>query len=253
MSNWNANSNPLGGAIAGALGWTPLKLGSSLVAWWDVSDSNNRTLNGSDVSNLTDKSNNGYDLAQGTAAAQPALVSADQNGLDVMRFNGSASAENMVTGAISALDNTYEVGIWMIVETLSIPSDGFIFWVDWGSNTFWLRTDDPADDFDLIAGSGFSLNPAMGSTGGYHVFGCYLEEAGGTDNLYFYLDQNSQTGTGTGTLPGTSTHNQFRVGKHNSNPVYFDGHIGEIILTKGDVSAQAASIMDYLNNKWAVY
>jgi hypothetical protein len=66
--------------------WTPA-YATGKRQWLDASDSATLTLSGSNITAWADKSGNGYNLTQGTAANQPTKASAIFNGLDVVRFN----------------------------------------------------------------------------------------------------------------------------------------------------------------------
>jgi hypothetical protein len=68
--------------------WTPAELGASLVGWWDASDSSTITI-ATGVSTITDKTTNNRSFTQSTGANQPALIANAQNGLSVLRFDGS--------------------------------------------------------------------------------------------------------------------------------------------------------------------
>lgn len=57
---------------------------SNLAAWYDAADSSSVTLNGSNVSQLSDKSGNGRNAAQGAAGSQPAYSTAKYNGKNVV-------------------------------------------------------------------------------------------------------------------------------------------------------------------------
>lgn len=78
----------LGVDNTGGTPWTPALLGSSLIGWWDASDSSTITI-GTGVSAITDKSGNSRTFSQATAGNQPALITNAQNGLSVMRFDGA--------------------------------------------------------------------------------------------------------------------------------------------------------------------
>lgn len=54
-----------------ALPWTPSELGASLALWLDADDASTITLNGSTVSQWSDKSGNGRHATQASASAQP--------------------------------------------------------------------------------------------------------------------------------------------------------------------------------------
>lgn len=71
----------------GAPAWTPAQLGPALIAWYfapDIAQSD-----GSAVASWTDRSGNGRVAAQGTGANQPTYTTAMQNGLAVVRFDGT--------------------------------------------------------------------------------------------------------------------------------------------------------------------
>lgn len=68
--------------------WNPGFILDDVYVWHDVADANTVILNGSNVSGLNDKSLNGIDIIQATAAAQPAYNSNQLNGLPVITFDG---------------------------------------------------------------------------------------------------------------------------------------------------------------------
>jgi hypothetical protein len=68
--------------------WDPSQLASFLVVWLDASEGITGT--GGSVSRWADKSPNGNDAEQGTAAAMPALVNGVVNGHSVIRFDGTS-------------------------------------------------------------------------------------------------------------------------------------------------------------------
>lgn len=66
--------------------WTPQYIDTEL--WLDASDSSTIALNGSTISQWSDKSGNGNHASQATKGAQPAITSAGLGGLDVANFDG---------------------------------------------------------------------------------------------------------------------------------------------------------------------
>jgi hypothetical protein len=62
---------------------------SGLSLWLDASDATTLTVSGSSVSAWADKSGNGYNVSQGTSAAQPTTGLETQNGLNVLSFDGT--------------------------------------------------------------------------------------------------------------------------------------------------------------------
>jgi len=70
-------------------GWNPSQLGADLALWLDAADADTITLNGSDVSQWDDKSGNGRNVSQATAAQQPTFVSNGLNGKPTISFDGT--------------------------------------------------------------------------------------------------------------------------------------------------------------------
>jgi hypothetical protein len=77
------------GPIGGSQLWTPLNLGSTLVAWWDAQYTPNLTFNGSNISAWTDRQS-GIVASQGTGANQPGWSGTARNGKAGLTFNGSS-------------------------------------------------------------------------------------------------------------------------------------------------------------------
>jgi len=83
----SANAAPL---------WTPADITTEL--WLDASDPNTVTQSGGAISQWDDKSSNARNATQGTAANQPGYVLAAQNGLNVVRLDGTDDFLNLGTG-----------------------------------------------------------------------------------------------------------------------------------------------------------
>lgn len=66
--------------------WEPAELGSSLALWLDAADASTITLNGSTVSQWSDKSGNGNHVSNATAATQPAYLTTGWNGKPTVSF-----------------------------------------------------------------------------------------------------------------------------------------------------------------------
>jgi len=85
--------------------WTPADIDT--VAWYDVSDISTVTTNGSNVSQLDDKSGNDFHLTQASGGAQPFYVEDGIGGLPAMQsFQGDyvqGSATNFYTNNLIAI------------------------------------------------------------------------------------------------------------------------------------------------------
>lgn len=85
------------GALSSGTLWTPAYAG---VKWWiDASDTKSITLVSGNVSQINDKSGNGYHATQGTAAARPTPISSAWNGLQGIEFTANTDwLQSTVTG-----------------------------------------------------------------------------------------------------------------------------------------------------------
>ena len=85
--------------------WTPANL-SGLVVWLDAADASTITLNGSNVSQWSDKSGNGNHAVQSTASSQPSYGAPTINSKNVINFAGG---KHMTIGYPPALNRTIAV------------------------------------------------------------------------------------------------------------------------------------------------
>jgi len=83
---------------SGQSAWTPAQLGAALALWLDAEDADTITLNGSNVSQWDDKSGNGRNHVQATAASQPPLISAAINGKPALQATTAAQFVEIADG-----------------------------------------------------------------------------------------------------------------------------------------------------------
>ena len=100
-----------------------------LIAWWDASDLAARTVVSGNVSQLVDKSGNGWNLSQGDASLRPALVTSSINGLDAMEWpsaggNGFGSGGNAKRLFTSRSDAFVAGEIYAVVKFTASTLDG---------------------------------------------------------------------------------------------------------------------------------
>lgn len=75
--------------------WRPDELGASLSLWLDAEDTASITLNGSTVSQWNDKSGNGVDVLQASAASQPTYQATGLNSMPTLRFDTPTAGRYM--------------------------------------------------------------------------------------------------------------------------------------------------------------
>jgi len=214
--------------------FSPLDL--SPVLWLDASDTSTITEVGGAVSQWDDKSGNGYDVAQGTAAAQPTSGTRTINSLNVLDFDGSSDYLQIVnfSAAISQPNTVFVVA--------SQDAGGSDVLIDSGtaSPRTFFRTF--LNQYQLSAGTGLSggvpnTNPHI------HMF-----VANSTSSVIEIDGSNVASGNaGTNGMDGATIGGAYSVGS------YWDGAIAEVIIVDGTLTAeQIADTEQYLANKWGI-
>jgi len=103
-------------------GWSPLDLGSKLIAWWDAS--HGVTLSGNQVTAWTDRKS-GHSLTQATSSARPTWSATSFNGAPGLTFDGS---DDELTGTGAGLLAALPSGsspseLWGVVQQDAPGSD----------------------------------------------------------------------------------------------------------------------------------
>jgi hypothetical protein len=99
--------------------WRPSDLGADLALWLDAEDTDSITLNGSTVSQWSDKSGNGNNVTQATASAQPAYTAG------AVTFDGVNDA---LIAATSILTNNFTGTLTMMsVSSFLSGESGYLY------------------------------------------------------------------------------------------------------------------------------
>ncbi len=233
--------------------WAPTDLGALLVGWYDATDSDNYTLGVGGVSQLDDLSGLSNHWTQGTDADMPDIEAAQQNSLDVVDF-ASGAGEFMTMTTPTEL-STKEIGIFMYIKNDVTGANSFFFRAVRSTGAFGLRFFNSTPD--KIQAETLGLGNVDISSSGLQsaaIIGAHQIDngGGGSDELKHYWNTTTAS-TATGTLGSWGTASSFNLGQNGSGGALYDGDIGEIIITHGDVSSDAAQIITYLNDKWAVF
>ena len=127
--------------------WRPSDLGADLALWLDAEDTDSITLNGSNVSQWDDKSGNGRNATQTTAANQPTYLAAGFNGKPTLETDGDDVLELGVTSLgrnVSGITCAI-VGVHPIAGVFnSNANEIFIGTGTGGSNTRFALTPNPS-------------------------------------------------------------------------------------------------------------
>lgn len=231
----------LGGA--GVKPFTPLVLGSSLLAWWRADAG--VTLNGSNVSAWADQSGNGKTLAQTSAASQPLYEATGLNGFSCLTFNGTSSI--MSTAHLTELDGSTGMVIAASMEMTDRTNYGGVAYMRAGADGFVF------DNLSGGAGSGWRFGSVAA---GFAFVSSYVTSsllptvvsgrfASGINTIYEATTLKDTKNTSNPTIVS------------NAQPLYVGGRapafqlasvkIREMVICKTDLTnTQLANLQSYL-------
>ncbi len=218
-----------------------LPVTANLIAWYDPSDWANRTLSNGYLAGLTDKSGNGYHLAQLSAGNQPSLASAAQNGLDAANFGAASACYFNIASTITI--NTYTCFL-VINKTSGQIANGFCkgngapsFTPAWGGAV--------GNPIYTANTSGLIYTSAAQILNGYNVITTQI-----TTGLAGAIWTNG-TSLSLSSAADVKTMGWNNFGYWGQTNQYTNCYFGEIILYNSVLSgADVASIQSYLKAKW---
>lgn len=240
--------------VAPAADWSPLDLGSALVAAYDPTDATTLTLSGSSVSQWNDLSSNHYNLVQATGANQPVYSATSFMGQPGITFDGT----NDFLAAASVNPGTNKFGVFAFMQqSLNNTSDARFLGYTSGAGTndfsapdnFYVGIQSSATD-NITGYRGGRLSVYLyaniaPSDGGYYRIGSVWD---GTNHT-LYADNVAQTAvanSGNLTTGGT-----IRLGSNTGGASNWKGATGRIILTKGDLTSTDRNNIDaWLQAPW---
>ena len=217
----------------------PADICTDLVAWWDFSDIDTITKDGSNnVSQVDDKSGNDYHLVQATGSAQPLWKSAERNGLDAVDFG----AAGFMKAQWSNLDQPHIVGgaCYMPPDTTSQDNihDNYSSVGGDSGNGF--------ANLDTTANLGIYSPSTVQTTNNFASQWAYFVNTFGA-SADLRMDGNSKATGDT----GDTAYNGITVNRHRTSATY--GYIiaGEIFVYSSALSASDITALEtYLSDKW---
>lgn len=247
-----------GRAFGGPQLWRPSNLGSALALWLDAEDAASITLNGSTVSQWNDKSGNGRNVAQTTAANQPNYTASGLNGRPIVDFVRARSTwlqtGSFPTTGISAIGiatvtrwtttgtTTNEIQILIDNNHNGNPAQGFV-WQDRPD-----LTNKPLTAAHLPIVTNGAEDTAQTGDGTWKIISTRFI-SGGNDFLYVNGGaERSNSNGGTFNLQST-----LRLGGGVINTRSFDGEMAELVITSADLSTTDRERLEgYLAWKWGL-
>jgi hypothetical protein len=219
----------------GSAPFSPLDL--SPVLWLDASDTSTITEVGGAVSQWDDKSGNGNNVTQGTAAAQPTSGTRTLNGLNVLDFT-----DDLLLGPVptASVDNFTLVAVFhpdAITDLRAPVHNDNGYGIAHSASSLKLGW--------LQAGGGWRASSLDATTDPQIVV---LRRTSGTASMRY---NGTDVAGVIGSTPNVPTVG-FKVGTH-AGASYWDGTIAEIVFIDGVLSANELSDLEsYLADKWGI-
>jgi len=230
----------------------------NLEVWLDASDTDTVTLNGDNVSQWDDKSPNGNDVLQVTAANQP-LYTSFKNGLNVMTYDG-------VTDRLEGSSFTFPTNMTVICvvshDNWTASGDGLQFIINSGGfsgvkGVAIGRAGSSLNEFNpqsiMSVGDGFNTGrgPRAGGSYGSLSDGQFIVLKTALSSTTADIKIDGTPITLDVSVTGTIADTFLLVGGINQN---WPGNIAEIVIYGRDLSSSEVDQVEaFLNTKWAIF
>jgi hypothetical protein len=235
---------------------------AGLQAWYDTTDDNYLTLDGSAITQFLDRSGNGNDTdVQGTASARPTRALSQINGLQAAVFDGVNDSISIPDD--STLQNIFDGGgtVFAVIRPESDGSSNFGRIIEKGYS--WFTSDDNATNTDIKFAKFFTGDDGFWVSSGRPLsLGegsiCILEyDADSTTNDADMAINGSdliltEDATPTGTRDSDVGSALF-IGNRNAGDRAFDGAIAEVLIfNRALTSTEIDNIENYLSTKYNI-
>jgi hypothetical protein len=266
----NPRRGNLGQPIFTALNFTPLHLQPQL--WLDASDLTTITLSGSNVTQWDDKSGNGRNLTQGTAAARPISGTVSQNGLNVLHFesgdvlaHSTASTWNFLhdgtqylIAQVARFGDVADPNNFAYSLHTSTGSAGVGFSFLYDSRSTLVGRINHSINRGVTGQNAVSNNSTDGLYVGndFHVFAAVARPSDATaaerSNIITNFNSGDKNNTLTNAVSASNASLALQIGG-SGTPIA--QYVAEVIIVSGTNADEQSALllMNYLNNKWRVY
>ena len=231
-------------AKIGSIAWKPSQFNPSCVSGltgWFKADSGTyqdtalatpAVADADPVGHWLDLSGNGNHLVQSTGSSKPALKLNIQNGMPVIRFNGSTS---FMTAALASTQP------YTIVFAAKIAQNSAMYIMDGSSANTGFVYNNGGNDIYMYAG--VLGNDYSVTQGAPRAFALVFN--GSSSKIFVDSSVAALVGdAGSGNTGGLT------LGTSGGGSGGFQGDIYELLFFNSDVSAQLPYLMDYLKRRW---
>ena len=221
---------------------------STLAAWYDATDFNFVTKDGSNlVSNWGDKSGNSND-ATATAGDRPTWQTNQQNSLPTINFDGSDQLD-LPSGLFSIPNGSNTMFIVSQRATESGSVETVLNLSDATAADYFLiyAAADGSISFKSRDGAGGTVTNTGNTLTNYNIF------RGRRDGTTQALAVNGGTETTNASGVSSASIDSGDIGASNNDNLMLMGNIGEIIIYSANLSAADIALVEtYLANKWGL-
>lgn len=246
--------------------FTPLHL-ANLLTWYDAGAECDGIANGTRVATWDDLSGNGYNLTQGTVAAQPTCSTSPESlvrGKGYVTFDGT---DDVLANAVGAdiFAPASDATIFVVFNHDTSGDDGGLIAQDEGAGPFndkwFLSIGLPSEPLNTInyhtqsaTDAGFTLDSSSAySTGTWYAVAAVRTSR--TTRDWFNLTANDGTLEDDLNFPALTV--DLNVGFYEvpaGGDGYFDGNIAEIIMYSRSLRQRERNqVMRYLCLKWGAW
>ena len=224
--------------------WTPTRI--STLSWYDISDNSTITEAGGVVTNIADKSGNGISLTANSASTNNhTLLSASQNGLDVVDLDGDDRYN--ATSAITVPSGNASFFIVCKVDTIDNSLDSIL--ATTGTNSFQYQSSSTTDFLARLTGPNATTSTTNTDyKGAYHIFNASFDFDGGN---YESIVDGAVEGSVSYTSQLSTTLN-LRVFTNRGQSAYPAGQLAEIVICTDVSTTTRQKIEGYLAHKWGI-
>ncbi len=231
--------------------WTPANL--TTTGWYDASDASSVTASSDTVSQWRDKSGNGLHLNQVSSIQRPLTSSANINGKNAIKFDGS---DDTMTTASNPFGASISDAFVIAVHKVDTDNRGALFTLTgssvqanhWQARAPWGNGD---AYFDVGGASGANrLQTSYGVSAGSNVLVSFY---GSTTHNVQQVFKNGALLMDDATGHSVNTAGNIFVGSAGAGGSYQNTSMGEFIIIKGTVSpADRQKLEGYLAHKWGL-
>lgn len=224
--------------------WTPTRI--STLSWYDVSDNSTITEAGGIVTTIADKSGNGIDLTANSASTDNhTLLSASQNGLDVVDLDGDDRYN--ATSGITVPSGNASFFIVCKVDTIDNSLDSIL--ATTGTNSFQYQSSSTTDFLARLTGPNTTTSTTNTDyKGAYHIFNASFDFDGGN---YESIVDGAVEGSASYTSQ-LSTALNLRVFTNRGQSAYPAGQLAEIVVCTDVSTTTRQKVEGYLAHKWGI-